>query len=75
MKRIIGGALLLWAATIGSGCAYGGIATTADGSTVYIARNDLLFFGIARRIYACKVTNNQMQVPKQLDCKTMDGEP
>lgn len=50
MKRIISGLLFLCAATIAGGCYYGGIATTADGSTVYIARNDLLFFGLGRRI-------------------------
>jgi hypothetical protein len=40
---IISGTLLLYLALICGGCAYGGIATTADGSTIYVARNDLLF--------------------------------
>ena len=39
------------------GCAYGGIASTADG-TVLVARNSL--FGGLRKIYACKLTGTTM---------------
>lgn len=35
------------------GCAYGGIAAAPDG-TVYVARNDLLLFGLLRKVYVCK---------------------
>ena len=37
------------------GCAYSGIATTADG-TVLVARNSL--FGALRKIYVCKLVGN-----------------
>ncbi len=35
------------------GCAYGGIAAAPDG-TVYVARNDMLLFGVLRKVYVCK---------------------
>jgi hypothetical protein len=35
------------------GCSYGALATAADGS-VYVARNDLLLFGLLRKMYVCK---------------------
>jgi hypothetical protein len=35
------------------GCAYGGIAAAPDG-TVYVARNDLLLFGLLRKVFICK---------------------
>jgi hypothetical protein len=45
---------LLGMALSGSfGCAYGGIATAPDGS-VLVARNDLLLFGLLRKIYSCR---------------------
>lgn len=37
------------------GCAYGGIASTPDG-TVLVARNSL--FGGLRKIYVCKLAGN-----------------
>ena len=59
-KRSISVLLLLTlfgaGAAIG-GCAYGGIASTPDG-TVLIARNSL--FGGLRKIYACKLVGNAM---------------
>jgi hypothetical protein len=39
------------------GCAYGGMATTQDG-TVLVARNSLL--GGLRKIYACKLVGTAM---------------
>jgi hypothetical protein len=39
----------------GGGCAYGGIATTPDG-TILVARNSLL--GGLRKIYLCKLVGN-----------------
>ena len=66
--RIMVGTALLCTMAIG-GCSYGGIATTADGSTVYIARNNAMFFGVGRRIYLCKASG------AILHCQTMDGEP
>jgi hypothetical protein len=48
--------LLLALVTLGgAGCAYGGIATTADG-TVLVARNSL--FGGLRKIYVCKLAGD-----------------
>jgi hypothetical protein len=39
----------------GAGCAYGGIATTPDG-TILVARNSL--FGGLRKIYVCKLAGD-----------------
>lgn len=50
-KRSVLGALLVCAVTF-SGCSYGGIATNADGSIVFIALNG----GAQRRIYKCDVS-------------------
>jgi hypothetical protein len=40
-----------------SGCAYGGVASTPDG-TVIIARNGML--GAARKVFVCKVVGNAL---------------
>ena len=49
--------LLLGSGVALGGCAYGGIATTSDG-TVLVARNGL--FGGLRKIYACKLVGTTM---------------
>ncbi|MDB4983625.1 MAG: hypothetical protein JWM82_4377 [Myxococcales bacterium] len=59
-KRMTSTLLLL--ALLGSGlsaggCAYGGIATTQDGSVI-VARNSL--FGGLRKIYVCKLNGTAM---------------
>jgi hypothetical protein len=48
-------ALALIGMTMGGafGCAYSGVATASDG-TVYVTRNDLLLFGLLRKVYVCK---------------------
>ncbi len=53
VKPLIG--LLLATTLAATGCAYGGIAVTADGKAV-IARNDALLFGLLRKVYVCNVT-------------------
>jgi hypothetical protein len=50
-KRLAAVALLGMALSGSFGCAYGGIATAPDG-TVLVARNDLLLFGLLRKIYS-----------------------
>jgi hypothetical protein len=49
--------LMVALGAVTSGCAYGGIATTPDG-TVIVARNGLL--GALRKIYVCKVVGNAL---------------
>ena len=44
------------AATSFSGCAYSG--TTAVGDKVVVLRNDGFLFGILRKAYVCKVSDN-----------------
>lgn len=39
--------------TVVGGCAYGGVASTPDG-TIVLTRNGLL--GLLRKVYVCKVT-------------------
>ena len=41
------------------GCAYGGVASTPDG-TVVITRNDMLLFGLLRKVYFCKVNCDKL---------------
>jgi hypothetical protein len=52
VKKMMAVALL--ACATASGCAYGGVA--ASGDKVVIARNDLLLFGLLRKVYVCKVS-------------------
>jgi hypothetical protein len=52
-KKLAAIALLGMALSGSFGCAYGGIATAPDGS-VLVARNDLLLFGLLRKIYSCR---------------------
>lgn len=68
MKRLAAVALLGMALSGSFGCAYGAIATAPDGS-VLIARNDLLLFGLLRKIYACKPG------PTGLVCSEMPSPP
>ena len=53
LKRLA--AIALLGMTVGGsfGCAYGGIASAPDGS-VYVSRNDLILFGLLRKIDVCK---------------------
>ena len=41
------------------GCAYSGVAATPDG-TVVITRNDMLLFGLLRKVYVCKVNGDKL---------------
>ncbi|MEO8213913.1 MAG: hypothetical protein ABI560_12000 [Myxococcales bacterium] len=62
-KKVVTSALLLvvldGAGAVMNGCAYGGVATTPDG-TVVIARNDFLLFGLLRKVYTCKNNGGQL---------------
>lgn len=62
-KRLSGGALLAivvaGAGAVMGGCAYSGVAATPDG-TVVITRNDILLFGLLRKVYVCKVNGPAM---------------
>ncbi len=55
MKKtlVVAFALALFA---GTGCAYSGVALSADGSTAVVLKNNALLFGIMREIYVCQVT-------------------
>ncbi len=56
MKKLFGAAIAAGLLATSFGCAYGGVATTADGKVV-IARNDGFLFGVMRAVYVCKVTD------------------
>ncbi len=63
------GPLILTLGVVGAlfgGCAYGGVASTPDG-TIIIARNGLL--GALRKVYVCKV------VGEDLTCKETTSAP
>jgi hypothetical protein len=55
---------LLGSGLAAGGCAYGGIATAPDGSII-VARNSLL--GAARKIYVCKLTDNDFKCVETLN--------
>ena len=56
---------ILLAVTLGGtgavvgGCAYGGVASTPDG-TIVITRNDLFLFGALRKVFVCKAAGNAL---------------
>jgi len=58
MKKVMGFVLAAaLAAPALSGCAYGGVAATSDGTKVVITRNDAFLFGILRKVFVCKVAD------------------
>ena len=62
MKKVMGFVLAAAiAAPALSGCAYGGIATTQDGSKAIVTRNDAFLFGILRKVFVCKVDAGGVQ--------------
>lgn len=52
-QKVFGVALIGMTMAGAFGCAYGALATSADG-TVYVARNDFFLFGLLRKMYVCK---------------------
>ncbi|HEY5450538.1 MAG TPA: hypothetical protein VIQ54_17410 [Polyangia bacterium] len=42
------------------GCAYGGVASTPDG-TIVITRNDLFLFGALRKVFVCKANGGKLE--------------
>jgi hypothetical protein len=71
-KRLSGVVLLVaslgGAGAVTGGCAYGGVASTPDGSVV-ITRNDLFLFGALRKVFVCKVNGTA------LECKETPAAP
>jgi hypothetical protein len=63
VKKVTAFALLAVTLGVGglamNGCAYGGVATTPDG-TVVIVRNDFFLFGLLRKVYTCKNNGGQL---------------
>ena len=61
-KRIGSAVMVLFLAATGlaaNACAYSGVAAAPDG-TVIITRNDLLLFGLLRKVYVCKPAGGQL---------------
>lgn len=50
-----------------AGCTYGGLATSPDGRTLYVARNGILNLG--RRIYHCSLS----QSGEVVDCHATEA--
>jgi len=57
MKKALGFVLAMAAAAPLTGCAYGAIATTQDGSKVVITRQDMFLYGALRKVFVCKVAD------------------
>ncbi len=57
MKKALGLILAVATAAPLSGCSYGMIATTQDGSKVVITRNDMFLYGALRKVFVCKVAD------------------
>jgi len=63
-KKIAAAGLLMF--TLGGtgalvgGCAYGGVASTPDG-TIVITRNDLFLFGALRKVFVCKANGAKLE--------------
>ena len=53
-KTLLNLALILFAATLVS-CSYAGVAGIGKDHVV-IARNDMILFGLLRKVYVCKVS-------------------
>ncbi len=56
MKKALIVAFAALALFVGTGCAYGGVGVSADGSTAVVARSDVFLFGLLRKVYVCQVT-------------------
>jgi len=57
MKKALGFVLAVATAAPLTGCSYGMISTTQDGSKVVITRQDGFLFGALRKVFVCKVTD------------------
>lgn len=57
MKKALGFILAVATAAPLSGCSYGAIATTQDGSKVVVTRNDMFLYGALRKVFVCKVAD------------------
>jgi hypothetical protein len=70
MKKLLkaGVAVACLAGMVGSGCAYGAMAISSDG-TVFVARNDSFLMGALRKIFACKPNGAEMT------CQEVKGAP
>ena len=59
IKKLAAVALIGMTTAGAFGCAYAGMAATADG-TVYVARNDLFLYGLLRKVYSCKAAGGTL---------------
>ncbi len=57
MKKALGFVLAVATAAPLTGCAYGMISTTQDGSKVVVTRQDAFLFGALRKVFVCKVAD------------------
>ena len=57
MKKALGFVLAVAFASPLTGCAYGMIAATQDGSKVVVTRQDMFLFGALRKVFVCKVAD------------------
>jgi len=56
MKKLIAAAgVILMTGTVFLGCSYAGVAVAGD--KVVVPRNDSFLYGMLRKVYVCKLTN------------------
>ena len=67
MKKLIAAAgVVMMAGSVFFGCAYAGVGVAGD--KVVVPRNDTFLYGMLRKIYVCKLTDEGLT-----ECKA--GEP
>ena len=64
MKFVMKLAALAMIGGVLSGCAYGGVAMSADGNKAIVLRNDSFLFGALRSAYICDVKGNDLACTK-----------
>ncbi len=66
LKKVVMHTILAGATGMLCGCTYGSISVSGDKAV--ITRNDMLLFGIFRKVYVCKVTEEGLN-----HCRSKDN--
>ena len=64
MKFVMKLAALAMIGGVMSGCAYGGVAMSADGSKAVVLKNDAFLFGLLNSAHVCNVEGTDLNCTK-----------